>query len=94
MDKIKNLQEKAKVFRGFLEKYATENADAESLLGWLTPLFMAIEKGKVVPPQRYEYLMALGKEPDFFECHRDVFSAQSDFVSALEDWESQEWYQL
>lgn len=92
MDKVKKLQEKADVFHALLKKYAHEDTDAESLLGWLTPLFTGIEKGKVIPPQRYEYRMALGKEPAFYERHSEVHSAEADFVSALEDWESQDWY--
>ena len=92
MDKVKNLQEKARVFHDLLKKYAPDDGDAESLLRWLMPLFTEIEKGKIIPPQRYEFRMALGKEPDFYERHKDVHSAESDFMCALEDWESQEWY--
>lgn len=92
MNKIKNLQEKARVFRDLLKKYASDDTDAESLLRWLTPLFTAIEKGEITPPHRYEFHMALGKEPDFYERHKDVHSVESDFMCALEDWESQEWY--
>jgi hypothetical protein len=93
MDKVKNLQEKEQVFRKLLELYASEDSDAERLLGWLMPLFMQIEKGQVVPPQKYEHRMALGKEPEFYKRHKDVYSAESDFIAALEDWESQDWYQ-
>ena len=93
MDKVKNLQEKARVLRELLERYAKVDDDAERLLGWLMPLFIKIEKGRVVPPQGYEHRMALGKEPEFYERHKDVYSAESNFISVYEDWESQDWYQ-
>jgi len=92
MDKVKNLQEREQVFRNLLELYSSEDSDAESLLGWLMPLFTEIEEGKIIPPKMYEHHMALGKEPAFYERHKDVYSAESDFIAALEDWESQEWY--
>lgn len=92
MDKVKNLKEKARVFHALLEKYASNDADAESLLRWLTPLFVEVERGGIIPPHRYEFRVALGKESDFYACHREVHSAESDFMCALEDWDSQEWY--
>ena len=92
MDRIKNLQEKARVFRALLEGYAPDSADAESLLRWLTPLFVDIEARKIIPPEKYIFHMALGKDPDFYECHKDVRSAEADFVCTLEDWESQDWH--
>jgi hypothetical protein len=76
MDKVKNLQEKEQVFRKLLELYASEDSDAERLLGRLMPLFMQIKKGQVVPPQRYEHRMALGKEPEFYERYRREFRNQ------------------
>ena len=92
MDKIENLQEKARAFRRLLDLYAPRDIDAQLLLRWLTPLFGAIERGEIVPPRKYEFHMALGKEPEFYERHKDVHSVESDFMCALEDWESQSWY--
>lgn len=92
MDKIQNLKEKADSFKTILKKHAEQDSDAERLLGWLTPLFISIENGQVIPPYTYEYSMALGKEADFYERHKDIFSTESDFICALEDWESQDWY--
>ncbi len=92
MEKVKNLQDKAGALRRLLEKYSPSDSDADSLLKWLTPLFTAIDNGEVTPPHKYEFSMALGKEPMFYERHRDVRSVEADFVCALEDWESQDWY--
>ncbi len=85
MDKVRNFQEKATVFRSLLKKYTSDAADAESLFGQLEPLFMMVDIGEITPLHRYEFNMALGKEPEFYERHQDVFSAESDFMSALED---------
>jgi hypothetical protein len=91
-DKVDYLKKRAEIFHALLMKYAPEDDDAESLLRWLEPLFIDVKRGNIIPPQRYEFRMALGKEPPFYDRHRDVFSAEADFMSALEDWESQDWY--
>ncbi len=91
MDKVKNLKEKAKTFHQLLEN-ETDDLDAARLLKWLAPLFIDIEAGKVTPPRRYEFRMALGKDAKFYERHDNIGKAEADFVSALEDWPSQEWY--
>ena len=64
------------------------------LLKWLTPLFEDIELGKVVPPTPYTFLNALGKDNPFYEPDKPFSKAEADFISALEDWESQSWYQM
>jgi hypothetical protein len=92
MDKVKNLQEKTKVFRALLKKYQSTDSDAESLLRWLTSLFDQIENGNIIPPYRYEYRVSLGKDSTFYDRHKDVSSAEAEFMSALEDWISQPWY--
>lgn len=91
MDKVENLQRKARAFSLLIKKYAPADDDAGRLLAWLTPRFSAIAKGEITPPHSYEFRMALGKEPDFYERHQDVRSVEADFICALEDWESQEW---
>ena len=41
----------------------------------------------------YECGNALGKEASFYESDKPFHAAEAAFVSALEDWESQPWYQ-
>lgn len=64
-----------------------------NVLQWFTPLFRDIEAGKICPPQIYEFGNALGKDNSFYETDKPFHKVEADFVSALEDWESQEWYQ-
>lgn len=90
--KIENLKYKAQVFHSLLSKYALQDSDAESLLKWLTPLFTSVELGQINPPFHYNFRMALGKESEFFEIKTDVRHAEAEFMAALEDWESQDWY--
>lgn len=93
MDKVKLLQERAVAFRDLLKQHEAKNTDAMLLLKWLTPLFQEIEAGKVAPPKYYEFGNALGKEASFYESDKPFHAAEAAFVSALEDWESQPWYQ-
>jgi hypothetical protein len=92
MEKIKNLQEKAKILRRLPEQFAKAEPDAAQLLTLLLPLFVEIDAGNVSPPQKYTHGLALGKEPELYERHKEIFSAEADFTSALEDWPSQAWY--
>jgi len=92
MNKVKNLQEKMRIFRSLLKEHEKDNVDAELLLKWLTPLFNDIEQGIVTPPQRFEHRNALGKEAPFYEPNSMFLEPYSDFVAALEDWPSQSWY--
>jgi hypothetical protein len=93
VDKTEMLKEKARAFRALLAAHDWKNTDAELLLRWLTPLFDDIEAGKISPPQRYNYRMALGKDNPFYEQDSPFMKAEAQFVAALEDWESQAWYQ-
>lgn len=92
MDKVSLLKVRAASFRKLLEEYEAKNTDAMLLLKWLTPLFQEIEAGKIYPPRYYEFNNSLGKDNPFYEPDKPFHSAETAFVSALEDWESQEWY--
>lgn len=91
-EKKENLKIKAREFKFLLEELAKNDEDAKGLLAWLTTLFERIDSGDVVPPHKYNHLMALGKEPDLFINNKTLVHAESEFISALEDWESQDWY--
>jgi hypothetical protein len=93
MSKVEKFKDRARSFRALLVVHAPKDTDAESLLQWLTPLFEEIAAGKVQPPQRYEYRLALGKDNPFYEPTSPFSEAKAQFISALEDWESQAWYQ-
>jgi hypothetical protein len=92
MDKIKDLQKRAKEFRLLLERYSGEDPDASLLLETLASLFDDIASGKVVPPVQYKYVLALGKDSPFYEPDGPFISSETAFMSALEDWKFQSWY--
>jgi hypothetical protein len=92
MDKVRLLQERAANFRELLKQHQAKSTDAMLLLRWLTPLFQDIEAGKIHPPKNYEFGNALGKDNPFYEPDKPFHAAEAEFVAALEDWESQDWY--
>lgn len=94
MEKTELLKTRSGKFRELLRQHEDSSSDATLLLKWLTPLFDDIELGKVVPPTPYGFLNALGKDNPFYEPDKPFSAAEADFVSALEDWESQPWYQM
>ena len=93
MDKVTLLKEKASTFRALLEAHQDSNTDAMLVLKWLTPLYDDIARGKAVPPTYYEFRLALGKENAFDEPSSPFSRPHSEFMTALEDWASQPWYQ-
>jgi hypothetical protein len=93
MDKYFRLRVAASRFRASLEGCGAKDDDAKRLLTWLMPLFEGVERGEVVPPTRYRYRFALGKDSSFYNKRKAVVAAEADFVAALEDWPSQKWYQ-
>lgn len=93
MDKVKNLQEKAKVLHALLEKYAQIDDDAKMVLGFMTPLFEQIRTGEIVPPHEHEYRWHFAStESPLYRKYEDLSHAASEYACALEDWKSQEWY--
>lgn len=93
MDKVQWLKVKAAEFRALLEAYQDTSVDAMLMLKWLTPLFDDISAGRVMPPVRYEFRNALGKDNPFYEPDSIFSGPHADFAAALEDWASQPWYQ-
>lgn len=55
MDKVKRIQEKARVLRGLLIHYAKQDNDVQFVLDRMTPLLDAIEAGKAVPPRHDDF---------------------------------------
>ena len=92
MDKVSLLKERAAKFRDLLKQHEEKDTNAMLLLKWLTPLFQEIEAGNIHPPKYYEFRNALGKDDPFYEPDKPFHGVEAEFVAALEDWESQEWY--
>jgi len=92
MNKIEKLRMSANDFRKLLEEYENSDPDAHRMLNWLTPLFIEIEAGNIIPPKSYEFRMALGKDSSFYDPCGPFSRTEADFACALEDWASQPWY--
>jgi hypothetical protein len=92
-NKVALLKDKAEHFRALLAAHADTNTDAMLLLRWLTSLFNEVSQGKIIPPKRYEFRSALGRDSPFYEPTSPFSRVEADFISALEDWPSKPWYQ-
>ena len=88
MDKVKNLQEKARVLHALLEKYAQIDDDAEMVLGFMTPLFEQIRIGEIVPPHEHEYRWHFASPESPLFKYDDLCEAAAEYGHALEDWGS------
>jgi hypothetical protein len=93
MDKVKNLQGKAKALRALLEQYAKTDQDVEMVLNFMLPLFVAIDEEKIVPPHEHKYRWNFAStESPLYRKYDDLSHASSEYACALEDWESQAWF--
>ncbi len=62
------------------------------MLDRITPLFAGIAAGKITPPAKQVYAPQLHSEHARHGAGSALFSAESAFVAALEDWRSKPWY--
>jgi hypothetical protein len=86
MDKVKNLQEKARILRNLLDHYAKADDDAEMLLGFMLPLFEQIKDGKIIPPHEHEYRWYFADTESPLFKYGDLCEAAAEYARALEDW--------
>ena len=87
MDKVQNLQEKAKILRALLEQYAKTDDDVEMVLNFMVPLFDEIEAGRIIPPQRDEYRWHFfNTESPLFLKYDDLSRAEAEYAEVLEGW--------
>lgn len=88
MDKVNNLQEKARVLRELLERYAKVNDDAEMVLRFMVPLFEQIKAGKIVPPYEHKYRWYFANtESPLYRKYEDLNHAAAEYARVLEDWD-------
>ena len=86
MDKVKNLQEKARVLRELLERYAKVDDDAEMVLEFMMPLFKQIETGEITPPHEHKYRWYFANTESPLFQYDDLCEAAAEYARALEDW--------
>jgi len=88
MDKVKILQQKARVLRNLLEQYAKTDDDVEMVLGFMTPVLNDIEAGKVAPPQRDKFRWYFfNTESSLFLKYDDLSQAEAEYAEVLEGWD-------
>jgi hypothetical protein len=75
------------VLRALLEHYAKIDDDVEMVLNFMMPLFVEIDAGRVVPPQRDEYRWYFfNTESPLFLKYDDLSRAEAEYAEALEGW--------
>ncbi len=82
------LQEKARTLRTLLSSYATNDGDAEMVLGLMVPLFEAIDRGEVVPPVHDDYRWYFANTEGPLFKYDDLGEAHAQYSHALEGWTS------
>lgn len=88
MDKIKNLQQKERVLRKLLERYAKVDDDVEMVLGFMTPLLDQIEAGEIIPPHEHKYRWYFANtESPLYRKYEDLCHASAEYARVLEDWD-------
>ena len=96
MDKQLLLIERMKDLRFALANAATTDPRVLRILERYTPLFDEIEAGNIVPPRTGLYRNPMFARDSVFENEygpgSKLSTADSAFLSALEDWPSQSWY--
>lgn len=92
MERARLLHQAADEFRRLLESFADSDRDIAEMLADLRPLFADITAGAVVPPATGRYRVRFHSEDPKYGLGTALFSAESAFVSALEDWRSRPWY--
>jgi len=89
MDKVKNLQEKARTLRNFLERYAKVDDNAEMVLEFMKPLFKKIEVGEVIPPYEHQYRWYFANTESPLFKYDELCEAAAEYARALEVWNNQ-----
>ena len=88
MDQIKQLQEKARVLRSLLNRYAKNDSDVENVLGLMSGILDEIEAGKVCPPKRDEFRWYFfNTESPLFMKYDDLSQAEAEYAEILEGWD-------
>lgn len=90
MDNIERLKVAAENLKQKLAYYAKTDSDASWVLERMTPIFIGIESGDIVPPQRnrFRYYFANADGPLFK--YRDLLTASAQYSKALELWGQQD----
>lgn len=92
MDKTELLKTAADKFRQELMEAYGEDPEVALVLKGVEPLFARIAAGEVTPPAEGVYRLQLHSEHTRYGSGTRLFSAESAFLSALEDWRSKPWY--
>ncbi|MDT9000566.1 hypothetical protein RQP53_14930 [Paucibacter sp. APW11] len=92
MDKNVRLLKTMKLYRAALLDARRTDLGLDSLVEQLSPLFQAIEDGRVVPPAEGLFDPPFTREGEGYGYPHPLYSAAAEFQSALEDWRSKPWW--
>ena len=92
MDKKEFLICATEKFLSLLIETAKNDADLLRVINKNSALFADIKMGLITPPYPGQYKDNFHSEDLKYGGHTSLFSAESEFISALEDWRSKPWY--
>lgn len=87
MDKVRKLQEKARILRALLKQYGNQDDDVSFVLDRMTPLLDDIEAGKVVPPKHDDfgrYFFNVEEQAPWFIKYPELTHAEAEYAKVLE----------
>ena len=92
MDKKEFLRQAAKKYSLLLAEQGRHDPDVLKILENNAYLFNEIEIGLISPPCPGKYKADFNSEDPKYGGRTAIFSAQAEFISAIEDWRSKSWY--
>ena len=92
MDKKDFLRQAARKYVELLADQGKKDSQLLEVLDYNSQLFDDIEIGLVVPPCLDRYKAVFNSEHPQYGGRTEIFSAESEFISAIEDWRSRSWY--
>lgn len=92
MNKEDLLYQATQKFLSLLIETAKNDADLLEVIDKNSALFAEIKMGLITPPYLRPYKCHFHSEDPKYGGHTPLFSAESEFISALKDWRSKPWY--
>lgn len=92
MAKLDLLHQATQKFLSLLIETAKTDTELQKIIDENNALFVDIKRGLITPPCLGRYRGRFHSEDPKYGGHTPLFSAESAFISALEDWRSKPWY--
>lgn len=92
MTKLDLLYQATQKFLSLLIETAKVDSDLLKIVDQNDALFVDIKMSLITPPYLSRYKAHFHSEDPKYGSRTPLFSAESEFISALEDWRSKPWY--